>query len=110
MEQRVRILSLLGIAPGDAAESDEIDPTADSIGALDAIGFTLPGIPIPVVVYHFSDQESAFEAKATLASSQPVFHRATVNGTLLLWAHNDTEDRDITREIMRLGSRFAGEE
>ena len=109
-EQRSRILGMLGVAADDVSASQEIDPPADSIGARDAVAFELPGIPTPVVVYDFPDQASAFEAKASLARSRPGFHRATVNGTLLMWAHSDTDDRDITRAITRLGSQFAGEE
>jgi hypothetical protein len=109
-EQGTLVAALLGIARVDTAEA--ATPPARSIGAEDGRAYRIPGLDEPVMVYAYDNQADAFTGQARLEAGVGAseFALATVNGTLLLWAHVTHSDAPTKDAIGDLASHFAGEE
>lgn len=106
---RIRALLDLG---GDEVEVPA-EPTADEVGALDAVSYRWPDVAASVNVYLFSGYDDADAAESELldGTDRDLIHVvSTVNGSLLLWAMAPADDEDGKARIAGLASGFAGRE
>jgi len=89
------------------------EPTAEEVGARDAVSYRWPDVAASVNVYLFDDYADADTAQAGLLAGTDrdlIEVVSTVNGPLLLWAMAPADDEDGKAHIEGLNGRFAGRE
>ena len=109
--ERDRILALLGL-PDGVQDADAV-PTAEDVGAADALGLDWPDEQAHVSVYLFSDYADAAAAQERLrgyAAQTDLTVETAVNGDLLLWAVAPTDDDRALARIDGLAGSFTGRE
>ena len=109
--ERDRILALLGL-PDGIQDTDAV-PTAEDVGAADALGLDWPDEQAHVSVYLFSDYTDAAAAQERLrgyAAQTDLTVETAVNGDLLLWAVAPGDDDHAQARIDGLAGSFSGRE
>ena len=110
-EERDRILALLRLTDGVRA-ADAV-PTAEDVGAADALGLDWPDGQAHVSVYLFADYADAAAAQERLrgyAAQTGLSVETAVNGDLLLWAVAPGDDDQALARIDGLAGSFSGRE
>jgi hypothetical protein len=112
-EKRDRILRLLRLADDPAVRDTDAVPTAEDLGAADALGLDWPDGQAHVSVYLFAGYADAAQAQERLqayAAQTDLTVETAVNGGLLLWAVAPRDDDGSLARIDGLASSFAGRE
>ena len=110
-EERDRILALLRLT--DGVQDTDAVPTAEDVGAADALGLDWPDEQAHVSVYLFSDYTDAAAAQERLrgyAAQTDLTVETAVNGDLLLWAVAPGDDDHAQARIDGLAGSFSGRE
>ena len=111
--ERDRILALLGLTDDQVVRDTDPVPTAEDVGAADALGLDWPDGQAHVSVYLFSDYADAAAAQERLrgyATQTDLTVETAVNGDLLLWAVAPVDDDAAVARVDGLGGSFSGRE
>ncbi|WP_456786259.1 hypothetical protein [Cellulomonas sp. P5_C5] len=112
-EERDRILALLSLTDDPAVRDTDAVPTAEDVGAADALGLDWPDGEAHVSVYLFGDYADAAAAQERLrgyGAQTGLTVETAVNGDLLLWAVAPGGDDDAVGRIDGLAGSFSGRE
>lgn len=102
---------------GVTLKKAEPHPSAESVGALTAVGYTTDAPAVHVSVYVFSNwnkhREVADKLKASVGSDPKTYARTATNGPMLFFAHTKLEGenaRDTEFKLDGIMSAFSGDE
>ncbi|GEK22985.1 hypothetical protein [Cellulomonas xylanilytica] len=112
-EKRRRILTLLRLTDDHAVRDTDAVPTAEDVGAADALGLDWPDGQAHVSVYLFPGYDEAAAAQERLqgyGAQTDLFVETAVNGGLLLWAVAPRDDEADRARIDGLAGTFSGRE
>ncbi|KQR11711.1 hypothetical protein [Cellulomonas sp. Leaf334] len=112
-EERDRILALLRLTDDPAVRETDPVPSAEDVGAADALGLDWPDEQAHVSVYLFADYDDAVAAQERLrgyGAQTDLTTETAVNGDLLLWAVAPGDDDDALARIDGLAGSFSGRE
>lgn len=113
--RRYRVL----MSPERAGEWREVEPeeTAESLGALAAVGFEASDEPVRGSVYVIPDRAKQSEVAAALDAARPSTDqeatKVATNGPMLFFGHADVSGPDGVKaqfRLARLVSAFSGDE
>jgi len=111
--ERDRILALLSLTDDPTVRETDAVPTAEDVGASDALGLDWPDEQAHVSVYLFAAYADAAAAQERLqgyGAQTGLTVETAINGDLLLWAVAPRDDDRALARVDGLAGSFSGRE